>query len=328
MLRHLTILAWIHVVFGGGLLLLGLAILIGVFLERPYSSYAASFIVGMFFWFSTALFIPSLAGGLGLLRKKGWARFLIIGVSVEFLFAVPIGTALGAYGLWTLLHRETESIFAGQSAPQMPIGKRQKGILLAMLGVAAAFVLVLGGGFLLSRRPIAGIPMNGTFGAIAGLALVGIAFLLARLLGIPIGRIRLRRKPAVVAGQRGGPLASAAFRVSDDLKNAYASNPHMTITCPHLQPFEQAMRAAKIAVVPIFESCAKAHCRIHRPGLERQFALHEPVIYREFFEAERYMEDSPLARLLCTEDHSSWIEVLHPYVCNHSTPWFPAPPPA
>lgn len=325
MIRHLKILAWIHVVMGGGVLLLGIAILVDVLLQRPYSSYAVGFIFGMFLWLS-ALFIPSLVGGLGLLRTKRWARFLIIGVSVEFLFAAPIGTALGAYGLWTLLNRETESIFGTQPAWQFSIDHRQRGLLLAMVSVAAAFVLVLGGIFLLFRRPLAAIPMNGTFGVIAGLALVAIAFGIARLLGIPIGKRRVPTKRILPRGQQVIPAGQGippvvVPQLSEDAKMAYGNNPNATITCVHLQPFERAMRAAGIVVVPIAESRVKAQCRIHRRSLERQFPLREPVIYREFFVAERYAEDFPVARLQCTPC-LSWIEVLHPYECNQSTRGF------
>src|SRR5215472_9704133 len=184
MVRHLKTLAWIHVVMGGGLLLLALAMLVNVLLDRP-SSYAIGFLSGLVFWLSVVLFFPSLAGGIGLLHEKLWARFLIIGVSAELLLAVPFGTALGVYGLWTLFNRETESIFGKRPPWQFRIDQTLRGLLLAMLSVAAAFVLVLGVGFLLSRRPVATLPMNNTFGVIAGLALVAIAFLIARLLGIP-----------------------------------------------------------------------------------------------------------------------------------------------
>jgi len=326
MVRHLKILAWIHVVMGGGLLLLALVMLVNVLLNRP-SSYAIGFLSGLVFWLSVVLFLPSLAGGIGLLHERLWARFLIIGVSVELLLAVPFGTALGVYGLWTLFNRETKSVFGKRPAWQFRIDQRLRGFLLAMLSVAAAFVLVLGGGFLLSRRPVAVIPMNNTFGIIAGLALVAIAFLIARLLGIPTRkRTVLRSKPFAPATQQGTAPLPPIPQLSADLKTAYANNHGMTITCVHLQPFERAMRAAAIPVVPVSESSIKADCRIHRPALERQFGLPERVTYREFFIPERYFEDSPTALFQCTQHHSG-IEVLHPYDCNQRTRWFPAPPP-
>lgn len=46
--------------------------------------------------------LPSIIGGIGLLRGKNWARILIIVVSFLNLSAFPLGTALGLYGLWAL----------------------------------------------------------------------------------------------------------------------------------------------------------------------------------------------------------------------------------
>ena len=54
---------------------------------------------------------PSLIAGVGLLYFKPWARVLTIILSVIHLFSVPFGTALGIYGLWVLLQRETEPLF-------------------------------------------------------------------------------------------------------------------------------------------------------------------------------------------------------------------------
>ena len=53
---------------------------------------------------------PSIIAGIGLLYHKQWAVLTII-LSVIHLFSVPVGTALGIYGLWVLLQRETEPLF-------------------------------------------------------------------------------------------------------------------------------------------------------------------------------------------------------------------------
>jgi len=58
-----------------------------------------------------AMSAPSIIAGIGLLYFKRWARILTIILSVIHLFSVPFGTALGIYGLWALLQRETEPLF-------------------------------------------------------------------------------------------------------------------------------------------------------------------------------------------------------------------------
>jgi WD40 repeat protein len=201
------------------------------------------------------------------------------------------------------------------------IDQPRRALLLAMLSVAAAFVLVIGGGFLLAGTG-ARTAMNGTLGVVSGVALVAAAFVIARLLGIPTGRRTATVRQTVSAEPQHLPPNP---QVSRELALAYANDPNMTITCPHLQPFERAMRAAAIPVIPGGKSIVAANCRIHRRGLEGPFTLPESVVYREYFLAERHQEDIPMARLQCTPC-GSWITVLHPVECHLSTPWFPAPP--
>jgi hypothetical protein len=57
--------------------------------------------------------IPGLAAGYGLLNYKRWARVLGIVLSALNLINIPLGTILGAYGLWVLLNRDTERLFDG-----------------------------------------------------------------------------------------------------------------------------------------------------------------------------------------------------------------------
>src|SRR5215472_3727973 len=101
---------------GCGLLLAAVALLASAFFEGPKYTHTLPFLLGLFSWLAIGFFLPSLAGGIGLLQKKHWARVLITFVSVEILFAFPFGTALGAYGLWALLRRETEPAFAPRPA--------------------------------------------------------------------------------------------------------------------------------------------------------------------------------------------------------------------
>lgn len=58
------------------------------------------------------LSVPLVITGIGLLRYREWARVLTIILSVINIINVPVGTALGIYGLWVLLSPETEPLFA------------------------------------------------------------------------------------------------------------------------------------------------------------------------------------------------------------------------
>ena len=55
--------------------------------------------------------LPSLITGYGLLYFKPWARIVGIVLSAVSLINFPIGTAVGIYGLWVLLNKETERLF-------------------------------------------------------------------------------------------------------------------------------------------------------------------------------------------------------------------------
>ena len=55
----------------------------------------------------------SIAGGIGLLMRQGWGRILAIVNAVLSLFAVPIGTVIGALILVYLFRPEVREYFEG-----------------------------------------------------------------------------------------------------------------------------------------------------------------------------------------------------------------------
>ncbi len=65
-------------------------------------------------FFLVLLSVPGIIGGIGLLKWKPWARFLVLILAVLDLFNIPIGTALGIYTIWVLMRDETVQLFAPQ----------------------------------------------------------------------------------------------------------------------------------------------------------------------------------------------------------------------
>jgi hypothetical protein len=57
------------------------------------------------------LSVLDIVGGIGVLKRKNWARYLVMVHSVLDLFNFPIGTALGIYCIWVLAHGETARLF-------------------------------------------------------------------------------------------------------------------------------------------------------------------------------------------------------------------------
>jgi hypothetical protein len=96
---------------------MGSMVLVVGALTPSTTAYALKFIFGFFFWLSVMLLLPSFVGGLGMVRGHGWGRALLILVSVELLLLIPVGTALGIYGLWALLSRHTGALPSPQPMP-------------------------------------------------------------------------------------------------------------------------------------------------------------------------------------------------------------------
>jgi hypothetical protein len=65
--------------------------------------------------FLIALALPGLIVGFGMLKYANWARVLGIVLSALNLINFPFGTILGAYGLWVLLHTDSERLFSPTS---------------------------------------------------------------------------------------------------------------------------------------------------------------------------------------------------------------------
>jgi len=62
-----------------------------------------------------AISAPGLIAGIGLLSYKPWAQTLTIIVSILHLLNIPLGTALGIYGLWVLLKDETKAFIKAKN---------------------------------------------------------------------------------------------------------------------------------------------------------------------------------------------------------------------
>jgi hypothetical protein len=74
----------------------------------PILSIVGTALVTILFAFS----LPSIVTGIGLLYFRPWARILGIVLSAIALLGFPWVTLLGAYGLWVLFSKNTESLFS------------------------------------------------------------------------------------------------------------------------------------------------------------------------------------------------------------------------
>ncbi len=128
MLTHVKVLGVLHIIFGAlgllaALVLLflfgGLAGLIQT-ADQSGDSFVGAGVLGLIglivFIVLLVLSLPGLIAGIGLLNLRPWARVLGIVISALDLLHVPLGTALGIYGLWVLLSNQTEALFRNPAA--------------------------------------------------------------------------------------------------------------------------------------------------------------------------------------------------------------------
>jgi hypothetical protein len=124
--QHVKIIGILHVVMGGmGVLAAvaflalfnGIASIVGTQVETSDAAVAVPVlggIGGILFVICLVFSLPSLIGGIALLNMASWSRVFMLVVSVLYLIHIPIGTALGIYGIWALTKPETQVLFERQ----------------------------------------------------------------------------------------------------------------------------------------------------------------------------------------------------------------------
>jgi hypothetical protein len=125
MRKHIHVAAILQIVFGslnviGGL---GVAFAFGFvdqFVDDPTALKVLAIIgtplIVMLLLFGGAM----IAGGVGLLACKSWARILTLVMTALGLLNIPVGTLKGVYIIWVLMQQETISLFA-KGCPGGPV---------------------------------------------------------------------------------------------------------------------------------------------------------------------------------------------------------------
>ena len=115
MRNHETVVAWIHLALS--MTLGGAIIFIWYAAAQLASLFSWSFIPGLIAMFGKPFAVALLVivlidavGAVGLLRRQAWARPVLIGISVIELPIFPLGTAVGAYTLWTMTYRSRATL--------------------------------------------------------------------------------------------------------------------------------------------------------------------------------------------------------------------------
>jgi hypothetical protein len=341
------LLALVHIALSAAGLVVGGFVCLGLAQSEEPNAEAALgivlwvFIVAQVFWL-----LPGLIGGLGLLWGQGWARRMIAMVSAVLLLLFPVGTVLGAGGLWVLLGRPANAQL--RAAPKA-LGRGQ-GFALCAIAAAGCLGLMIGLGYLLrdltektpplpDRRVIAAaIGML----AVAAVAFTGIAA--RRGLGpslIPALSLRVMRARAeqsrVVAEHKArlarlsaDPLRAkyvAKIQAGDywsDEQIAYELDSDRTSSCEHLAGIERAMRRAGVVLKPLYASPlhVEARCMIDARRFE---AIERPACVHYLGDhhiTERFGDHVPDPLVSCALCNSA-LHTAAPEAAKPGMPTFP-----
>ena len=115
--KHVVLVGAIQIAFGAlGLFIAGFVFVVVVgsgLISGDEEAMAVTAIVGpAVAGFLILVSVPGIIGGIGLLKRRRWARIVVLVISVLDIMNVPFGTIMGIYSIWVLMQSETEKLFA------------------------------------------------------------------------------------------------------------------------------------------------------------------------------------------------------------------------
>lgn len=114
--RHINVVAALQI----GFAVLGLFIaalfftffhLLGDFVDDNDANLVLGIIANVIMVVTVIISIPGILAGIGLFKRKEWARILTLIFSVINLINFPLGTAVGIYSIWALVQPEVVEDF-------------------------------------------------------------------------------------------------------------------------------------------------------------------------------------------------------------------------
>lgn len=114
--KHINVIASLRIGFSIlGLIIGGLIFTIlyfvGDFVEDQEAEAVLTIVANVIIVLIVILSIPGIIAGIGLFKRKEWARILTLILSVLDLFNIPVGTAIGVYSIWALVQPEVVEQF-------------------------------------------------------------------------------------------------------------------------------------------------------------------------------------------------------------------------
>lgn len=120
--QHVTVLGVLHIAWGALGLLTAVIVMItmvgaGIIADDPDAMTILS-IVSTAIGFALAVpSLPGIIGGIGVIRRRQWARIVLLVVGFLNLLLIPFGTILGFYTIWVLMHGDAKRLFESNDRP-------------------------------------------------------------------------------------------------------------------------------------------------------------------------------------------------------------------
>ncbi|MHC4495697.1 MAG: serine/threonine-protein kinase, partial [Planctomycetota bacterium] len=152
--KHIAIVSALRIGFG----IMGVLIAVIVFValvgggrlsEDPEVMRITSIIGPAVANFLIVVSVPGIICGVGLYKRKGWARILALILAIPDLVTnIPIGPAICIYTIWVLLNKETAQLFADASAKRKKQQAAQtkpnrRGLLIGLVVAGIAIVMMV-----------------------------------------------------------------------------------------------------------------------------------------------------------------------------------------
>lgn len=123
--KHIVIVAVLRLGFSilgliTGVILYVLLYAFGYLVDDLQVKTVLSIIVNIAMVVLIVLSIPGIIAGIGLLKRKEWARILTLILSALDLVNFPLGTALGVYSIWALVQPEVMAEFNKTNSKVLP----------------------------------------------------------------------------------------------------------------------------------------------------------------------------------------------------------------
>ncbi len=120
--KHVNVIAALRIGFSILGLIIGILVFIILYIvgntTRDYDAQVVlPIIANVLIIFFVLMSIPGIIAGIGLFKRKEWARILTLILSVLDLVNIPLGTALGIYSIWALVQAETVELFRKKNVP-------------------------------------------------------------------------------------------------------------------------------------------------------------------------------------------------------------------